>query len=61
MEDGHPTQEEGESDKGIGRKWRIFVELMQAIWEQGSLPKQMKWVIIVLLPKGAAIIVVLVS
>ena len=52
MEDGHPTQEDGESDEGIGRKWRIFVELIQAVWEHGSLPEQMKWVIIVLLPKG---------
>jgi len=50
MEDG--PQEEGESDKGPGRKWRIFVKLMQAVWEQGSVPEQMRWEIIVLLPKG---------
>ena len=31
MEDGHPTRAEGESDTGIGRKWRIFVELIQAV------------------------------
>ncbi len=31
---------------------RIFVELIQAVWEHGSLPEQMKWVIIVYLPKG---------
>ncbi len=52
MEDGHPTREDGKSDRGIGRKWRIFVELIQAVWEHGSLPEQMKWVIIVLLPGG---------
>jgi hypothetical protein len=54
IKDGPPTQEEGESDKGKGRKWCIFVGLMQAVWEHGSLPKQMKWVIIVLLPKGGS-------
>jgi hypothetical protein len=50
MEDG--PREEGESDEGKGKKWRIFVKLMQAVWEQGSVPEQMKWEIIVLLPKG---------
>jgi hypothetical protein len=25
---------------------------MQAVWEQGSIPEQMKWEIIILLPKG---------
>jgi hypothetical protein len=50
MEDG--PREEGESDEGKGKKWCIFVKLMQAVWEQGSVPEQMKWEIIVLLPKG---------
>ncbi len=45
-------EEEEESDVGLGDKWRIFVKLMQAIWEQGCMPEQMKWEIIVLLPKG---------
>ena len=49
-EDGPPR--EGESEKGMGKKWCIFVKLMKAVWEQGSIPKQMKWEIIVLLPKG---------
>jgi hypothetical protein len=26
--------------------------MMQAIWEHGSIPEQMRWEIIVLLPKG---------
>ena len=43
---------EGGSDKGMGKKWCIFVKLMKAVWEQGSVPKQMKWEIIALLPKG---------
>jgi hypothetical protein len=25
---------------------------MQAVWEYGSIPKQMRWEVIVLLPKG---------
>ncbi len=25
---------------------------MKAVWEQGSIPEQMKWEIIILLPKG---------
>jgi hypothetical protein len=45
-------KEEEDSDVGLGDKWRIFVRLMQAIWEHGSVPKQMRWEIIVLLPKG---------
>ena len=49
-EDGPPREEE--SDKGMGKKWCIFVKLMKAVWEQGSVPEQMKWEIIVLLPKG---------
>ena len=46
-------EEEEESDVGLGGdNWRTFVRLMQAIWEQGSVPEQMRWEIIVLLPKG---------
>ena len=37
---------------GMGEKWRIFVKLMKAVWEQGSVPEQMKWEIIALLPQG---------
>ncbi len=45
-------EEKEDRDVGLGDKWRIFVKLMQAIWEQGSVPEQMRWEIIVLLPKG---------
>jgi hypothetical protein len=41
-----------ESDVGLGDKLWLFVKLMQAVWEWGSIPKQMRWEIIVLLPKG---------
>jgi hypothetical protein len=45
-------KEAEESDVGLGDEWRLFVKLMQAIWEQGSIPKQLRWKIIVLLHKG---------
>ncbi len=44
-------KEEEQSDVGLGEKWWIFVKMMQAVWEQGSIPEQIKWEIIVLLPK----------
>jgi hypothetical protein len=45
-------EEEEQSNIGLGHKWRVFVKMMQAIWEHGSIPEQMRWEIIVLLPKG---------
>ncbi len=44
-----------ESENGLageGDCWSLFVRLMQAIWESGTIPTQMSWIIIVLLPKG---------
>ncbi len=38
--------------EGIGDRWRSFVALLQAAWKRGSIPIQMIWMIIVLLPKG---------
>jgi hypothetical protein len=38
--------------EGIGDRWRSFVALLQVVWERGSVPTQMTWMIIVLLPKG---------
>ncbi len=38
--------------EGIGDHWRSFVTLLQAVWESGTVPTQMTWMIIVLLPKG---------
>ena len=40
------------ADLGLRRKWRIFVELIQTIWEHGEIPEQMSWMVVVLLPKG---------
>jgi hypothetical protein len=46
----NPGRERADSE--AGHKWRIFVELIQAIWEWGEIPEQMSWMVIVLLPKG---------
>ena len=46
------TDEEECGTVDAGDKWRLFVWLIQSIWEQGCLPRQMQWVIVVLLPKG---------
>ncbi len=32
--------------------WRLFVSLIQATWENGTVPTQRSWVVIVLLLKG---------
>ena len=45
-------EEDPERSGGCGRNWRRFVSLIQMIWETGTVPKQMLWVIVVLIPKG---------
>jgi hypothetical protein len=40
-----------EADPGAGHKCKIFVELIQSVWERGEIPEQMSWMIVVLLPK----------
>ena len=37
---------------GKGDRWRICVKLMQTIWERGEIPQQMRWMTVVLIPKG---------
>jgi hypothetical protein len=50
---GDMRREEAEDGvEGIGDCWWSFVALLQAVWERGSNPTQMTWMIIVLLPKG---------
>jgi hypothetical protein len=36
----------------LGKKWRIFVEMIQVIWDQGEILMQMNWMVVVLLPEG---------
>jgi hypothetical protein len=38
--------------QGIGDRWQLFVASLRAVWERRSIPTQMTWMIIVLLPKG---------
>ncbi len=38
--------------EGIEDRWRSFVTLLRAVWESGTVPTQMTWMIIILLPKG---------
>ncbi len=38
--------------EGLGDHWRSFVALLQALWTTGTVPTQMTWMIVVLLPKG---------
>jgi hypothetical protein len=36
----------------LGKKWGIFVEMIQTIWDRGEILMQMSWMVILLLPKG---------
>ncbi len=38
--------------KGAGDNWRLFVKLVQAVWRKGKIPKQLLWIVVILLPKG---------
>ena len=44
--------EEKNNTEGAGDRWRAFVRLTQSIFEQGRVPRQMLWLIVVLIPKG---------
>jgi len=37
---------------GNGDNWKLFVELVQAVWTHGIIPRQMLWSVVVLIPKG---------
>ena len=55
-EDQPPLACQGEpgrvGNSELGSKWRIFLELIQVIWDWGEIPEQMSWMVIVLLLKG---------
>jgi hypothetical protein len=42
----------GQGAEDAGDRWRLFVWLVQAAWTHGKIPRQLLWIIIVLLPKG---------
>ncbi|KAL7524361.1 hypothetical protein ACHAWF_003308 [Thalassiosira exigua] len=52
----HGIKEEEDPEKegreGAGDRWRLFARLVRAIWKQGHIPRQLLWVVVVLLPKG---------
>jgi hypothetical protein len=49
---GIKQEEAADGVEGSRNRWRLFVALMQATWESGTMPTQMSWVMIVLLPEG---------
>ncbi len=49
---GIKHEEAADGVEGAGDRYRLFVALMQATWESGTMPTQMNWMVIVLLPKG---------
>ena len=46
--------EEGTGREGAGTLWCVFVDLVQMVWETGTIPQQMLWVVVVFIPKGTA-------
>mmetsp|Transcript_21821 Transcript_21821/g.47506 ORF Transcript_21821/g.47506 Transcript_21821/m.47506 type:complete len:265 (+) Transcript_21821:1172-1966(+) len=47
MEEGEKAEKEE-----MGDKWQAFVRPIQMVWKTGDIPRQMMWVVVVLLPKG---------
>jgi len=37
---------------GNGDNWKVFIELVQAVWTHGIIPRHMIWSMVVLIPKG---------
>ena len=41
-----------EGQEGAGDTWRLFVQLIQHVWDTGEIPRQMLLTVVVLIPKG---------
>jgi hypothetical protein len=39
--------ESGMGNKNAGDNWRLFLKLVQAVWDHGDIPPQLLWVIVV--------------
>ncbi len=39
-------------NQGAGDAWRLLMRLVAAVWETGTIPPQLGWIIVVLIPKG---------
>ena len=44
--------EEEQGIEGAGDHWRLFVKLVQTVWDTGEIPRQLRYIIVVLIPKG---------
>ena len=42
----------GPANVGAGEDWEALVKLVQAVWDEGTIPTQLGWVVTVLIPKG---------
>jgi hypothetical protein len=43
---------EGHGVNSAGDNWHLFVQLVQAAWTHGTIPRQLLWIIVVLILKG---------
>ena len=43
---------EGQGAEGAGDSWCLFARLVQAAWTHGMIPRQLLWIIVVLISKG---------
>jgi hypothetical protein len=48
---------EGPANVGAGDDWKALVKLVQAVWDEGTIPTQLGWVVTILVQKEAGIIV----
>ncbi len=48
-EEEHPN---APTNSTAGDNWRMFVKLVQTVWTTGMIPRQLLWIIVVLIPKG---------
>ena len=37
--------------EGMGHAWRVFVRMIQHVWESGEIPRQVLLSMVVLIPK----------
>ena len=44
-------------NEGKGDNWDLFVKLVRVVWTHGTVPRQLLWSTVVLIPKGGGDIV----
>ncbi len=44
--------EKGAGLEGAGYRWFLLVRLIQEVWRTGHILLQLRWVIVILIPKG---------